>query len=364
LWERFIHGIPNAFDLLALTTCIGALGCRVWVLQLTDKAMEGLDFESLLTNLWRLLGACIAVLVLSSAVLLSARTAEMSGLPITAILPIVPTVLFKTHYGKIWLIRVVAITVLCIGWWRGKRHLDSLVISVFMVGAGALIAMTRSAAGHAADAGDLSIPELMDWLHLMAVSVWGGGLIVLSTIVFPAVLKLTEQRQMLITDIALRFSTLAGIALGTIVVTATYNAWLQVRSFHALWGTPYGQLVIVKFLLLFALVILGASNRYITVPLLQQLTGRPLIGQRFLNGLLCFLYLNLFQQKPELVRVTRWFMRKVWAEAILVIVVLICTAMLLHETPARQLSHTWHEYRHNMQKSKMEGKRTYYEYAH
>lgn len=341
--DKFIHSIPNALDLLALTICIGALGCRVWVLQLTDETMGSLDFEALLINLWRLLGACIAALVLSSAVLLLARTVEMSGLPITAILPIVPRVLFKTHYGKIWLVRVVAIAVLCIGWWRGRRHLDSLVISVFMIGAGPLIGMARSAAGHAADAGDLSIPELMDWLHLMAVSVWGGGLIVLSTVVLPAVLKLPERRQMLVTDIALRFSALAGIAIGTIIATATYNAWLQVRSFHALWETPYGQLVIVKILLLFALVILGASNRYISIPLLQQLTGRPLVGQRSHRGLVSFSFLNPFRHKPELVRVTRWFMQKVWVEAVLFVMVLICTAMLLHETPARHLYHTWHE---------------------
>lgn len=353
MWDKFIHSIPNAFDLLALTTCIGALGCRIWVVQLTDKTMGSPYSEALLTNLWRLIGACIAVLVFSSALLLLSRTAEMSGLPITAILPIVPTVLFKTHYGKIWLVRVVAVALLCIGWWRGRRHLDSLFISVFMVGAGALIAVTRSASGHAADAGDLSLPELMDWLHLMAVSVWGGGMIVLSTVVLPTVLKLPEQRQTLVTDIALRFSTLAGIAVGTIVVTATYNAWLQVGSFHGLWETPYGQLVIVKILLLFALVILGASNRYISIPLLQQLTGRPLVSQGFLHGLLSLPYLNPFRHKQELVRVVHWFMQKVWAEVLLVIVVLICTALLIHETPARHLSHTGHEHRHTMQKSKM-----------
>jgi putative copper export protein len=313
--------------------------------------MDTLDLKPILTNLWRLLGVCIAVLVLSSAVLLLARTAEMSGLPFTAALPAVPTVLFKTHYGQIWLVRVVAVVVLCIGWWRGRRCLDSRVISVFMLCAGALVAVTRSASGHAADAGDLSLPELIDWLHLMAASVWGGGLIALSTVVLPAMINLPEQRQMLITDIALRFSTLAGIALGTIVATATYNAWLQVGSFHALWETPYGQLVIVKILLLFALVILGASNRFISVPLLQQLTGCALSGKGSLHRLLSVPYLNPFRHKPELVRVARWFMHKVWAEAVLVIVVLICTALLIHETPARHLSNMGH--RHVMERGQM-----------
>ena len=46
------------------------------------------------------------------------------------------------------------------------------------------MAMTRSASGHAADWGDLTWPEVIDWVHLMAGAVWGGGLIALSIMGF------------------------------------------------------------------------------------------------------------------------------------------------------------------------------------
>jgi putative copper resistance protein D len=354
MWHQFIHSMPNTLDLLALTTCIGALGCRVWVLQFTGKNMDRLDSEPILTNIWRLLGACIAALVLSSAVLLLARSAEMSGLPFTAVLPAVPTVLFKTHYGQIWLVRVVAVAVLCIGWWIGRRRLDSRVIPRLMLCSGAIIAMTRSGSGHAADAGDLSLPELMDWLHLMAASIWGGGILALSTAILPRVINLPGRRQMVIADIARRFSTLAGIALVALVVTAVYNAWIEVGSFQALWKTPYGQIVIIKILLLITLMALGASNRYISVPLLQRWAGHALARQGSVYRLVAAPYISRFHLNPVESRIARWFTRKVWLEGIIILVVLICTGFLLHEVPARHFSHAGHG--HEMNIENMEGR--------
>jgi putative copper export protein len=105
-----------------------------------------------------------------------------------------------------------------------------------MLGCAAVIVITRSASGHAADLGDMTFPELMDWLHLMAVSAWGGGLLALSAVILTTAVTSSNQGRVLIADLARRFSTLAGIALGTLVVTAMYNGWLQVGSFHALWN--------------------------------------------------------------------------------------------------------------------------------
>jgi putative copper resistance protein D len=354
MWHEFIHSLPNTLDLLALTTCIGALSCRLWVLQFTGKTIDTLDSEPLLTNIWRLLAVCIIVLVFSSAVLLLARTAEMSGLPFAAVLPAVPTVLFKTHYGQIWLVRVVAVAVLCIGWWRGRRRLDSRVIPSLLLCSGAAIAMTRSGSGHGADAGDLSLPELMDWLHLMAASIWGGGLLALSTAILPRVINLPGKRQMVIADIASRFSTLAGIALVALVVTAVYNAWIEVGSFQALWKTPYGQIVIIKILLLITLMALGSSNRYISVPLLRRWAGRTSAGQASLYRLVAAPYISRFHLDPTESHIAHWFTRKVWLEGIIILVVLICTGFLLHEVPARHFSHTGH--RHEMNIENMESR--------
>ena len=72
--------------------------------------------------------------------------------------------------------------------WRSRVAGSGL--PALMLCACTLIAMMRSASGHAADWGDLTFSELIDWLHLMASTLWGGGLLTLCIVVLPAALKL------------------------------------------------------------------------------------------------------------------------------------------------------------------------------
>jgi putative copper export protein len=229
-----------------------------------------------------------------------------------------------------------------------------------MLGAVVVVAFTRSASGHAADAGDFKLPELMDWLHLIVASFWGGGLIVLSTVVLPIAIKRPDQGRILIANIARRFSTLAGATLAGVLMTGTYNAWFEVRSFQVLWETPYGRTLIAKLLLVLALIILGASNRYISVPLLEQWVGRPLPKRGTIYNLLVARYLTFIQRKPDGTHVACRFVRKVGIEAILIVGILMCAALLQHEVPARHSLHLGPG--HAMEKSKIEEKKTSAEY--
>lgn len=347
----FLHIIPTAFDLLALFICIGALACHLWVLPPTGGVLNYSVPEVLHVCLWHLLAAGVAALTISSVTELFMRAIEMSDRPLSAIFSVLPTVLLRTHYGHLWVVRPAALAALWIGWWAGKRRLDSRAISMFMLGAGAVIAMTRSASGHAANRGDLTLPELMDWLHLLSSSVWGGGLIALSIVVLPKMIELHQHRRALIAYIAHRFSTLAGIALSTILVTATYNAWIRVGSFRALWGTPYGRIVVIKILLLFVLITIGISNRYISVPFLRKWAGHTFAGHGPFHRLFVVLYFALFRPNIREDQILNRFRRKVFAEAILIVVVLICTAILLHGVPARHLFNMGH--RHVMERGQM-----------
>lgn len=326
--DKFGHSAPTLFDLLALTTCIGALSCRIWVLHVTDNISDKRDEGLLLANVWKLIGLTVAMLVLSSSVLLLTRTAEMSGLPLGAGLSLVPRVLFKTHYGQVWLIRIAAVAVLCAGWLVGGRDIYARRYSMCMFIAAAVIAATRSASGHAANAGDFSLPEISDWLHLMAASIWGGGLITLSLAVFPSIFRLPGERRKYIADIAVRFSGLAGVALFAIVITAAYNGWTEVGSFRALRETAYGKIILLKIMLLAVLVILAASNRYLSIPRITRSTSSREENGATVTGLV----------------------RKVGAEAVLIAALLVCTALLLHNTPAKHLSHAGHEHVHSVGK--------------
>jgi putative copper export protein len=206
-----------------------------------------------------------------------------------------------------------------------------------MFGAGALVAMARSDSGHAADWGDLTWPEVIDWVHLMAGSVWGGGLIALSFVLLPATFRLRTGRRRSIAVLAQRFSTLASIALTGVLLTGLYNAWVQLGGMTALWGTAYGRILLGKLLLVMPLVALGASNHYISVPRLRRWSAPPGPGrprnlerpQRRASA----------QGRPRAIRLMHRFARKVGAEALFVGGILLCTALLLHGAPARHNMH-------------------------
>jgi putative copper export protein len=110
----------------------------------------------------------------------------------------------------------------------------------------------------------------------------------------------------------------------------------------ALWEVSYGRMLLVKLLLVIPLVAFGASNHYTTVPLLRRWSARP--GPRRARWRI----LVVIQRRatgPGRLRVVgliRRFARKVRAEVILVVGILICTALLLHGAPARHAMHREH----------------------
>ena len=339
MWSNLVHSFPNVLDLLALTTCIGALVCRLWVVP--SVTTESYLIQPLLAKLWQLLLACLAVLTLSSIIGLIQRAAEMSGRPYSEVFSILFAVLFNSHYGQAWLVRIFALVMLWVGWLLGRRKFKSRVVPIFMLVSAALIALTRSASGHGAVAGDLSLPELMDWFHLLAASLWSGSLVAFAAVVFPTWLRYGEQHVKLIADMAQRFSGLAGIALAAVLLTGLYNSWIEVRTLSALWTTLYGNILSVKLLLVLVLVILGASNRYISVPLLKRSAGYP--QTHFgLSKWFTLRYLSRFQGNTDGISAAHGLAHKVIAEVILMVGVMICAALLIHETPARHQIHFEH----------------------
>jgi len=335
--NAFIHIMPEWFQLISLTFCIGALVCRLFVF----TPLVGSEFPShgnILASMWRLFGICLAVMFASSVAELLMRASEISGQPISAVFPILPTVILRTHFGSVWLIRIAAFILLSIMLKAGRRHRGFLLP---MLGLAVIISMTASASGHASDKGDFSVAEIMDWLHLLAASVWGGGLVVLSFSLLPELVRKGDQEAPVIAGVALRFSKIAGFAVGVIALTSIYNAWAYVGSFGAFLKSPYGLAVLAKIILFLILINLGAFNRYISVPLLQQWGGFHSGNQGIIKRIVDrFVPRFLLDQSGYWIALR--FKRSVRVEALLIIGVLLCAAMLRHEIPARHVSHMEH----------------------
>ena len=336
----FLHVIPDWIELVSLACCIGVPVCSLWVAD-PSRGDALSDQESLLAGMRQLLVVSAAALFASSILGLLVRSAEMSGYPMTRVLPVLPAVLLRTHLGHAWILRFAAIIALSVTIMAARGSPHSRRFHHAMLACAVVVSATESASGHASDAGDFSTPELMDWLHLIAALVWGGGLIVLSVVILPRLMKQGDRAAGSMASVASRFSQIAGVGVGFIVLTAPYQEWAYGGSVGGLVSSSFGRTVIVKVILFSVLLVLGAFNRYVSVPRLQEWAGRAPTRNGAL-GRLVAPALRPLAGDARGPRAAARFTRTVRLEAFLLVVVLLCAALLRHEVPARHAAHLEH----------------------
>jgi len=165
-----------------------------------------------------------------------------------------------TDYGRFVLARL---TILLLGglllYWLLRRPADGQTAVVARAAAVLAVALpiTWIGTGHANAEASL-LARLADATHLTAMAVWFGGLVLLVT----AVLSRAEPRPVAEVGATLtRFSTVAMICVGVLVVTGTYQAWRGVGSLSALAGSSYGRLLVFKLAAIGVLLWFGAMSR-------------------------------------------------------------------------------------------------------
>ena len=304
--QALLHGIITFIELMALSTFVGGILCLLWTVHLTGDATPS---PPLIANLRRLLMLCLIALVISSVGNLVQRTMEMSGRGIIEALPLIPTVIFKTHYGSVGLVRSSGLGLALLVWFFGKRHFYSKGFGAIMLCAASAIAFSRSATSHAADFGDLSMQELADWFHLLASVGWGGALLAIAIIFWPSSVANINEDQHAVSGIADRFYVFFGPVFALLMATGLYNAWVEVGDLTPLWTTSYGKILSIKLVLVAVL-----TMRYITPP--QH--GKDDAG---------------FAMK---------FLSRTRVEALVVLGILLCVALFSHEIPGRHASHAMH----------------------
>jgi copper transport protein len=153
------------------------------------------------------------------------------------------------------------------------RRAQPIVTALLVLGC-AYLAITPALAGHPSIESPRGVFFPSDVLHVLAASVWVGGIAVL-LLVLPGATRRLEgaERSRLLLATLVRFSPLALACVVIIAITGSIQAYIDVRTLEGLFHTTYGVLIIVKVLLLFALIGLGWVNRERVIPLLRRLAG-------------------------------------------------------------------------------------------
>ena len=136
----------------------------------------------------------------------------------------------------------------------------------------AYLAITPALAGHASIQSPTAVFFPSDVLHVLAASVWVGGIACL-LLALPAAtreLRPADRGRLLLAVLA-RFSPLALASVIAIAITGVVQAYIDVRSFEGLLHTTYGTLILIKVALLLALIGLGWVNRERVIPALGRI---------------------------------------------------------------------------------------------
>lgn len=131
-----------------------------------------------------------------------------------------------------------------------------------VVGAGAAVAALAPAlTGHSRAFGPAWLVIATDVLHMLAGSVWFGGLIGLAI-----TLAANRQRPKLGAVTLARFSALAAGVLAALLASGTILAWRIVGSWDDLFGTTYGRLLLAKIALVAVAAGIAGWNRFVLLP--------------------------------------------------------------------------------------------------
>jgi len=227
-----------------------------------------------------------------------------------------------TRYGKLTLARLVVLGLLVPVLRRLGRDRSS---RADLAGLAVALVLTDSLAGHAGTSSPAAVSVINDAVHLLAVSVWLGGLVVLVT----ALLRASRAAELAV--VLPRWSRTAVVSVAVLTVTGTYASWREVGTLPALWGTTYGLVLVAKVAGVALMVGLGYLGhrwvrRHTPAPRLVAYAAMTLDVPRPSRQ-------EMPPPPPEAIRLLR---RSVVAETVLAVGVVALAATLVNEQPARE----------------------------
>jgi copper transport protein len=193
------------------------------------------------------------------------QTASISGLGLAeSARPGVLGDVLGTSFGRAWLagLAFTILAGLAVAGLSRRRGLFGARTETWLsvMAAGTVgVALALANTGHASTEGNptLGVPSVA--VHLLAVSVWVGGLGVLAALGAAAWSRVApERRDAFVGGLVGRFSRLALAAVAVLVVTGILNSILDLASVSDLWDTTYGRVLVTKIALLGVALVFGA----------------------------------------------------------------------------------------------------------
>ncbi|SEH70871.1 putative copper resistance protein D [Rhizobium tibeticum] len=206
------------------------------------------------------------------------------------------TILSGTTVGQAWIAQAGATVLLAISRLAPLPFRDRARAII-----AGLLLLSLTISGHAAmNSGALRAPQrLNDGLHLLSGGAWLGALV--PVIVILAMLR-DARWQNDARAALMRFSTAGHVAVAVVIATGIINTFLIIGSPPLNWRLDYQFLLSVKIVIVFVLVALAITNRYILVPRLARSPSLQLLkwatGAEMVLGLAVLGLVSVFGTMP------------------------------------------------------------------
>lgn len=274
--QRFVTFILN----LSVAVLAGAGAAHLWL-----RGARSAWGAGLVPRLRNAMLAVVLAAIAAHVALLWLEAASMAEVPVGQAFPAVQSVITATHYGLAWMIGAGALLAVGLTVRAPGRKPARGATPLLRAAALGLFLYSRSMVSHAGAGGDFTWPVLVDWIHLVLISVWVGEVIVAGLLTLRSQPEWESKNRAECARFVSSLSTSATVALAGIFVTGVLSAWRGLGSFGNALGHPYGTLLFVKVALVLCAAALGGVNRFVVMPrLLAQLRKPkpdPAAGKRF-----------------------------------------------------------------------------------
>jgi copper transport protein len=190
-----------------------------------------------------------------------------------------------TAFGRGYVDMTLCFTLFCIPAWisiwvdrpeRERRSLAELMATGGALLAAGAVLIIPGATGHAGQTSPRGLTLVLDWLHLLAGSLWLGGLVGL-LILWAGVPA--AERVGALSVLVPRFSNVALISVLVLLGAGVGAAVIHLPALNALWQTSYGVAILVKIGLLYTAVFIARGNLRHARPMLIAARTRPELGE-------------------------------------------------------------------------------------
>ena len=269
---------------LSFMAALGLFALRMFIARPVLRRVSGTSLRAVSVAFWAALGVCLVATPIY-VVLATAQFALRSAFDLGAVIPLARDSSFGRGFLHLEIVVALFGLAAAIALYvdrpdRPQRSIAELLAQTGAVLAGLAILVLPGAAGHAAQTSPRAIAMTLDFLHLLAGSIWIGGLIGL-VVLWQAVAGARRIRALAL--VVPRFSAVAFATVMLILASGIWASVLHLPTLGSLWQTSYGKALVAKICLLGCAMLLGAVNLARTKPRLAAAGFDPALGPSAAN---------------------------------------------------------------------------------